>query len=135
MCDFKVGDEVVCVGEGEWICDTVPWWRFWQRKASGPRENVVYVIAAMDVCKKAVGLRLVGVRDPSPIGWWDAADFRKVQRRDLKTYRDQVEAEPIMSDAKAATHAYRHARKLATAITDDDARIARVAKGAAHGQA
>ncbi|QTC88096.1 hypothetical protein [Brevundimonas pondensis] len=49
----------------------------------------------------------------------------------LKTYRDQVEAEPIMSEAKAATHAYRHARKLATAITDDDARIARVAKGAA----
>ena len=53
----------------------------------------------------------------------------------LKAYRDQVEAEPIMSEAKAATHAYRHARKLATAITDDDARIARVAKGAAHGQA
>lgn len=53
----------------------------------------------------------------------------------LKAYRDQVEAEPIMSDAKAATHAYRHARKLATAITDDDARITRVAKGAAHGQA
>lgn len=49
----------------------------------------------------------------------------------LNSYRDQVEAEPIMSDAKAATHAYRHARKLATAITDDDARIARVAKGRA----
>lgn len=47
----------------------------------------------------------------------------------LKSYRDQVEAEPIMSDAKAATHAYRHARKLATAITEEDARIARVAKG------
>ena len=28
----------------------------------------------------------------------------------LKNYRDQVEAEPNMSDAKAATHAYRHAR-------------------------
>lgn len=53
----------------------------------------------------------------------------------LKSYREQVEAEPMISDAKAATHAYRHARKLATAITDDDARIARVAKGAAHGQA
>lgn len=49
----------------------------------------------------------------------------------LKFYREQVEAEPMISDAKAATHAYRHARKLATAITDDDARIARVAKGRA----
>lgn len=49
----------------------------------------------------------------------------------LKSYREQVEAEPMVSDAKAATHAYRHARKLATAITDDDARIARVAKGRA----
>lgn len=49
----------------------------------------------------------------------------------LKAYRDQVEAEPIMSEAKAATHAYHHARKLARAITDDDARIARVAKGRA----
>ena len=49
----------------------------------------------------------------------------------LKSYREQVEAEPIMSEAKAATHAYRHARKLATAITEDDARIARVAKGRA----
>jgi hypothetical protein len=49
----------------------------------------------------------------------------------LKAYREQVEAEPMISDAKAATHAYRHARKLATAITDDDARIARVAKGRA----
>lgn len=49
----------------------------------------------------------------------------------LKSYREQVEAEPMISDAKAATHAYRHARKLATAITDDDARIARVAKGRA----
>lgn len=53
----------------------------------------------------------------------------------LSEYRKQVEADPMISEAKAATHAYRHARKLATAITDDDARIARVAKGAAHGQA
>lgn len=49
----------------------------------------------------------------------------------LKSYREQVEAEPIMSEAKAATHAYRHARKLATAITEEDARIARVDKGRA----
>lgn len=49
----------------------------------------------------------------------------------LKSYREQVEAEPIMSEAKAATHAYRHARKLATAITEVDARIARVDKGRA----
>lgn len=83
MCDFKPGDEVVCIGDGEWICDTVPWWRFWRRKATGPRVGVVYVIAAIEACKKAVGLRLVGVKNPGPTGWWDAADFRKIQRRDL----------------------------------------------------
>lgn len=61
----------------------------------------------------------------------DLIDSRAlIVARHLAEYRLQVEADPMISDAKAATHAYRHARKLAEAITEDDARIARVDKGA-----
>lgn len=49
----------------------------------------------------------------------------------LADFQKQAKASPLLSESKAATLAYRHARIMAAAITDEDARIARVNMGRA----
>lgn len=83
MCDFKPGDEVVCVDAGLRPCRSRP-----TARPSGLVEGVVYTI-------RSVGLSRFD--DVTPVIWlcetanargqgYRADRFRKVQRRDLSAW-------------------------------------------------
>lgn len=72
MCDFKPGDEVVCVFAGPWWCTDT------SGPTSGPRRDSVWTVESLDLCEEygtTIGL----------IGWpgdsFAAECFRKAQPR------------------------------------------------------
>jgi hypothetical protein len=77
MCDFKPGDEVVCVFAGPWwdsdLCEY----------STGPAQNSVCTVAGLvDDATYGVAVELVGW----PGDQFAAECFRKVQRRDLQAW-------------------------------------------------
>lgn len=77
MCDFKPGDEVVCLYAG-------PWFRVGtgDRDLSGPKEFEVCRINSLEHAHGLIGLFLDGHGDES----FASHLFRKVQRRDLSAW-------------------------------------------------
>lgn len=88
MCDFKPGDEVVCIRGGDWLT-RAPKWMFWTRSrpCDGPVQGQVYTVERVgegtcDVYGAIrIGVALVGVPRA-----WHISRFRKVQRRDLSAW-------------------------------------------------
>lgn len=105
-CDFKPGDEVVCVGDGLWSHRAAPFWMFWRRRVRGPLRGRTYVVRDIALCSDGVGIRLLGVPDPSRTGWWCASEFRKVQRRDLSAWLQTADgfSEPTRKRAPVQAH-------------------------------
>lgn len=76
MCDFKPGDEVVCVYQGPWIdLDT-------GLVTDGPPFGEVCLVDGVEIDKGRAGLFLRGHGSESYV----ARLFRKVQRRDLSAW-------------------------------------------------
>lgn len=85
MCDFKPGDEVVCVVDGPWW-GRAPRWMFWtrKRKIPGPVKGRVYVVDRVGWGTNFLtDERLYSIVVRGVEGGWHHANFRKVQRRDL----------------------------------------------------
>ena len=85
MCDFKVGDEVVCVDAEPDIVDP---------KANLLVEGQTYVVALMDVHPDfkvpVVAFRNVRVEGHPNKGYgFSASRFRKVQRRNIQEWLSQ----------------------------------------------
>lgn len=84
MCDFKPGDEVVCV-------DDAPWGGFTTAvgvsRPHGIKRGATYTVAALGVCEwdGSTNVWLKEVRNNADRGY-RAARFRKVQRRDLSAW-------------------------------------------------
>lgn len=89
MCDFKPGDEVVCIAKAR--VRPAPQWMFWTRRV---RDGNPFGRRALIVADVSFGtaesfpeigaiawIRLSGVE-----GWFSARSFRKVQRRDLSAW-------------------------------------------------
>ncbi len=72
-CDFKVGDEVVCVDAGRRDGREVPLIK-----------NHVYVVSELAETVDGIGVNVVGI-DIFPDAF-DPDRFRKVQRRDLTAW-------------------------------------------------
>jgi hypothetical protein len=86
-CDFKVGDEVVCVED-----ESVNW-----NVVSGLVVGATYTITSVfedkvgyDSCNRAVGVTLAEVPPPGEFSGFKASWFRKVQRRDLTAWLGQT---------------------------------------------
>jgi len=102
-CDFKPGDEVVCVDAVRWD-RRAPKWMFWTNRAPrgyGPKVGQVITVAWVGpVFDLVTG---VGVEFPDwPNVQWDASHFRKVQRRDLTAWlaTEKTIEEPKRAPAK-----------------------------------
>lgn len=106
MCDFKPGDEVVCINDG-WL-GRAPRWMFWTRTrpVDGPVKGHHYIVrrVAVGTCeissRKAVGVELEGPWNHA----WRPSNFRKVQRRDLSAWlstENTIEG-PVRAPARAA---------------------------------
>jgi len=85
MCDFKPGDEVVCVQD-----ESVHW-----NISSGLTVGAIYTVADVfedkvgyDQFRRDIGIRLVEVAPPGRFSGFKASWFRKVQRRDLSAWLD-----------------------------------------------
>ena len=90
MCDFKVGDEVVCIVEHGWFT-SAPAWMFWRKfrpSRDAPQKGGVYVVARVAKAPRVDnGCPDVFVELKSkPAAYWQANCFRKVQRRDLSEW-------------------------------------------------
>lgn len=91
MCDFKPGDEVVCVVPGNWV-KRAPKWMFWSRITpaswTGPRKGDHGVVIQLQIgIHPQSGREIVLIelnRWPGLV--FNAAAFRKVQRRDLSAW-------------------------------------------------
>jgi hypothetical protein len=86
-CDFKPGDEVVCVERIAWD-GPAPRWMFWTRRrlrGYGPKKDHVYVVEWVGSVSSLVGG--VGLEFAQwPNIQWASRYFRKVQRRDLSAW-------------------------------------------------
>lgn len=89
MCDFKPGDEVVCIAR--LTRERAPAWKFWTRY---DRRPVPFGSEALIVTATTFGesesmpelgeIAWVKIQGHSP--WFDASRFRKIQRRDLSAW-------------------------------------------------
>lgn len=87
MCDWKPGDEVICIRDVPWI-GPAPRWMFWtrHRPISGPKKDAVYTVVRV-----AMGLSQIDASAPPVVAVelaglpkaWPVVHFRKVQRRDI----------------------------------------------------
>lgn len=73
MCDFKPGDEVVCVNDSDWSPQTFQ-----------PRRGQIYTISEVVEDRGRVGIGLCEARDTDDL--FAPRNFRKVQRRDLSAW-------------------------------------------------
>lgn len=85
MCDFKPGDEVVCIENEGWD------WSYFEMTV--PEIGQVYTIQAVrpeeetaECPDEPLSLALIIVELPNPRGSYPAQCFRKVQRRDLSAW-------------------------------------------------
>lgn len=85
MCDFRVGDEVVCVGVPDDFLPDTP------RNASNPfKRNAVYTVGRVYVFLGIQCVEIDGHPNPDHVTrGYAAAAFRKVQRRDLTAWVNQ----------------------------------------------
>lgn len=87
MCDFKPGDEVVCIAAP----DSAEGLNLWQRLFYRAPVHVgrVYVVSDQKAARGLIVIRLKGVHNATPRHWFNAQWFRKVQRRDLTAWLSQ----------------------------------------------
>jgi hypothetical protein len=67
MCDFKPGDEAVCIDDTDWSPDTFQ-----------PKLNAVYTVERVEIDS---GATWVFLAEAEPDDMFFAGSFRKVQRR------------------------------------------------------
>lgn len=77
MCEFKPGDEVVCVDDS--VIDTRRAW------LSPPKRTESYAVAEVFMFRGEPHVRLVELQNTGDIGY-RARRFRKVQRRNLSEW-------------------------------------------------
>lgn len=81
MCDFKPGDEVVCVFSGPWKTSD-PWWReIFNRKPVKGRTYTVTDVGVNPAYYGGARCMVAGLNT-----WYAVIVFRKVQRRDLSAW-------------------------------------------------
>ena len=90
MCDFKPGDEVVCVDDQDWVT-AAPAWMFWTKTRPSrdvPRKGHVYVVNRVTIAPRVDNGSpdVFVVLQTKPRDQWQASMFRKVQRRDLTAW-------------------------------------------------
>lgn len=79
MCDFKPGDEVVCINDRPWSNE---------HGMSGPNVPHIgptYVVTGSSHEPKS-GDPFISLKGFGRLNFWDAHCFRKVQRRDLTAW-------------------------------------------------
>jgi len=89
MCDFKPGDEVVCIARLERV--RAPFWKFWTRYDRYP---VPFGQAPLVVTAVTFGTsdsmpelgEIAWIKVQGNANWLQADRFRKVQRRDLSAW-------------------------------------------------
>jgi hypothetical protein len=98
MCEFKPGDEVVCVNAS--LIEPAPW------QGDAPVEGGVYVVVAVHLYRNEPHVRLAEISnvegdDLEDVGY-RARRFRKVQKRDLTAWLsdEQTFEEPKRAPAK-----------------------------------
>lgn len=100
MCDFKPGDEVVCIA----VPDGVENLGFWRQLFYRSPVSVGRVYTVSDISRRGdlVLIRLKGVRNATPSHWFAAHWFRKVQRRDMSQWLETATdfEEPKRAPAK-----------------------------------
>ena len=84
MCDLKPGDEVVCSVAPDSAEGLSLWRRLFYR--APVQVGRVYVVSDLKAARGLILIRLKGVPNVSPKHWFNAACFRKVQRRDLTAW-------------------------------------------------
>lgn len=83
MCDFKPGDEVVCVDAGlQWGFEPCP-------LVKGAHYTVLGLIPARSVDGSNFGV-IIDVRSAHREGAWAPSRFRKVQRRNIVEWLTQA---------------------------------------------
>lgn len=80
MCDFAPGDEVQCIN-GDWSGST----EGGEPPMSCPSEGGVYTITELEIGPVSSAL-FIGLDAFDADYLWNAAHFRKVQRRDLSVW-------------------------------------------------
>lgn len=82
-CDFKPGDEVVCVDDGQWgqYAFVMGFQVGLRPHNNGPAKGWTGTVTGVEF-EEADGLAYISF-DQWPNEWWEADAFRKVQRRDL----------------------------------------------------
>lgn len=101
MCDFQVGDKVVCIWPGPWRRSGLSrWHRFWRRiNNRDPIMGATYTVTTVRPCADAT----VGIdvdHAPAPCGFlYNAILFRKVQPRNLSAW---LKTQTVFEEPKRA---------------------------------